>query len=78
MRQKQKDWEKELIDLGASKKDLRFLGQSLDSHFFSRARRIKRDTILETLHQEADDKFWKLNEKNIQDCKVVSGGYDLL
>ena len=64
-------------ELGANKKDLRFLGESLDSHFFPRARRIKRDTILETLHQEADDEFWKLNEKNIQNRRVVSGEYDL-
>ncbi len=34
LRQKQKDWEKELKELGANKKDLRFLGESLDSHFF--------------------------------------------
>lgn len=77
LRQKQKDSEKELLDLGASKKDLRFLGESLDSYFFPQARRIKRDTISETLHQEADDEFWKLNEKNIQDRRIASGKYDL-
>ena len=66
-----------MIDLGASKKDLRYLGESLDSHFFLHARRIKRDTIPETLHQEADDEFWKQNEKNIHDRRVFFGGYDL-
>lgn len=65
-----------LIDLGASKKDLKYYGESLDSHFFLRARRIKRDTILETLYQKSDDEFWKQNEKNIHDHRVVSGRYD--
>lgn len=64
-------------ELGANKKNLRFLGKSLDSHVIPRVRRIKRDTILETLPQEANDEFWKLNEKNIQNRRVVYGGYDL-
>lgn len=63
LRQKQKDLKKELKKLDATKKNLRFLGESLDSHFFSWVQKIKKDTILETLYQEANDKFWKLNKK---------------
>lgn len=61
-----KDWEKGLVSW-----------ESPDSHFFLRARGIKRETVLETLSQKADDEFWKQNKKNIHDRKIASGGYNL-